>query len=91
MDGPRVDVIKRVIAGSVADNVRYGPKLRGNKLSDEEVQKLLSIADLDHSFLYKNGNELSVGQQQRVALARTLANEPEVILQCQPLCIFIFL
>ena len=66
------------IAGTVADNIRYGPKLKGNKLSDQEVQRLLNAADLDASFMNTNGNELSVGQQQRVALARTLANEPEV-------------
>lgn len=68
-----------LIAGTVADNVRYGPKLRGKKLSGEDVQSLLSVADLDASFINKNGNELSVGQQQRVAVARTLANDPEVI------------
>ncbi|KMT13216.1 hypothetical protein BVRB_4g086170 [Beta vulgaris subsp. vulgaris] len=70
--------------GTVADNVRYGPKLRGKKLSDEEVQSLLSVADLDASFINKNGNELSVGQQQRVAVARTLANDPEVLLLDEP-------
>lgn len=81
--------------GSVADNVRYGPRLRGKKLTEEEVHKLLTLADLDSSFLNKNGNELSVGQAQRVALARTLANDPEVVtylhinlsaLQLLPVC-----
>jgi len=75
------------IAGTVADNVRYGPKLRGKRLSDEEVLRLLNLADLDASFINKNGNELSVGQQQRVALARTLANQPEV-LYTQPFTYF---
>uniref|UniRef100_I1KQL3 ABC transporter domain-containing protein n=1 Tax=Glycine max TaxID=3847 RepID=I1KQL3_SOYBN len=64
--------------GSVADNVRYGPQLRGKKLSDDEVRKLLLMADLDASFMDKSGAELSVGQAQRVALARTLANSPQV-------------
>ncbi|KAA0058184.1 ABC transporter I family member 17 [Cucumis melo var. makuwa] len=63
--------------GTVADNIRYGPQLRGKKLSDDEVHKLLSLADLDSSFFSKIGSELSVGQAQRVALARTLANTPE--------------
>lgn len=70
--------------GSVADNVRYGPRLRGKKLTEEEVHKMLTLADLDSSFLNKNSNELSVGQAQRVALARTLANDPEVLLLDEP-------
>lgn len=68
----------KIISGAVADNVRYGPQLKGKKLSDNEVYKLLNLADLDSSFFSKSGGELSVGQAQRVALARTLANEPEV-------------
>ncbi|KAK7320172.1 hypothetical protein RJT34_04906 [Clitoria ternatea] len=70
--------------GTVADNVRYGPQLRGKKLSDDEVRKLLIMADLDASFMDKSGAELSVGQAQRVALARTLANSPEVLLLDEP-------
>uniref|UniRef100_A0A0D9WTM5 ABC transporter domain-containing protein n=1 Tax=Leersia perrieri TaxID=77586 RepID=A0A0D9WTM5_9ORYZ len=63
--------------GTVADNVRYGPQLRGKKLTDAEVQSLLSLADLDPALYTKPASELSVGQAQRVALARTLANDPE--------------
>ncbi|GJM97574.1 hypothetical protein PR202_ga14509 [Eleusine coracana subsp. coracana] len=63
--------------GTVADNVRYGPQLRGKKLTEAEVNNLLSLADLDPALSSKGASELSVGQAQRVALARTLANDPE--------------
>lgn len=76
--------IPALFEGTVADNIRYGPQLRGKKLSDDEVLKLLNLADLDSSFFSQIGSELSVGQAQRVALARTLANAPEVLLLDEP-------
>lgn len=70
--------------GSVADNIRYGPALRGEKLSDEKVAEYLDLADLESSLAARSVSSLSVGQGQRVALARALANEPEVLLLDEP-------
>ena len=58
--------------------MRYGPQLKGKTLTDKEVQNLLAFADLDPVLASRHASELSVGQAQRVALARTLANDPEV-------------
>ncbi|CAM6045970.1 unnamed protein product [Sphagnum compactum] len=70
--------------GTVADNVAYGPRLQGKRLTDAEIEGYLRQADLDVSFAKKSIIGLSVGQAQRVALARTLANQPEVLLLDEP-------
>ena len=71
---------------SVRDNVSFGPRMKGQKPSEymENVDHLLDIVGL-RDFKEKAIYELSGGMQQRVALARCLANDPDVILMDEPL------
>ncbi|MBU6349898.1 MAG: phosphate ABC transporter ATP-binding protein [Chloroflexi bacterium] len=70
---------------SIYDNVAYGPRIhglaRGNL--DQIVQAQLEAVGLwaeVRERLRSPATRLSVGQQQRLCLARTLAVEPEVLL-----------
>ncbi|MFQ6547106.1 ABC transporter ATP-binding protein [Aestuariibius sp. 2305UL40-4] len=71
---------------SVRENVGFGPSMKGMKRAEkrEIVDHLLDVVGLS-AFKEKAVYELSGGMQQRVALARCLANEPEVILMDEPL------
>src|SRR5688572_20231114 len=69
------------VPGSVADNVSFGPRLEGREVDPEGAVRL---AGLDPSFLERDASRLSVGEQQRVMLARALALEPEVLLLDEP-------
>ena len=70
----------------VAKNIGYGPRM--NKADKAEtaarVEELLQTVGLG-GFGDKRVYELSGGMQQRVALARCLANDPDVILMDEPL------
>ena len=70
---------------TVLDNAALGLKLRGmpKKQRYDEARRFLAIANL-HGVEHKYPHELSGGMKQRVAVARTLANAPEVMLMDEP-------
>ena len=71
---------------TVRENVGFGPRMK--KMARKEkrgiVDHLLEVVGLQ-DFKDKAIYELSGGMQQRVALARCLANDPDVILMDEPL------
>jgi taurine transport system ATP-binding protein len=71
---------------NVRDNIAFGPKMKGapKAATNKRVDELLAIVGL-RDFGDKMIYEMSGGMQQRVALARCLANDPDVILMDEPL------
>ncbi len=71
---------------NVRDNVEFGPRMKGVHIADrrktsDHLLEITGLKDFKDKMVY----ELSGGMQQRVALARCLANDPDVILMDEPL------
>ena len=66
----------RVAAGTVLDNLRLGT----GDLDEDSAGQLLTMVSLDPSFSARDATSLSVGERQRLCLARTLATGPKLIL-----------
>ena len=80
----------QVLPMSIYDNVAYGPRLHGvrqRRVLDEVVRRCLERSALWEEVagrLRAPASGLSLGQQQRLCLARGLAVEPEALLCDEP-------
>ena len=69
---------------TVKQNIAVGPNLHKISFADEECESLVQKVGLSLDYLDRPIETLSVGEQQRVALAQALANRPEVLMLDEP-------
>jgi len=69
--------------GTVAFNVAFGPRQSGVQLTNEQIDQILERVGLP-GYAERDVSGLSGGEAQRVSIARTLVNDPHILLLDEP-------
>ncbi|MFP7478549.1 phosphate ABC transporter ATP-binding protein [Terribacillus saccharophilus] len=69
-----------MLEGSVRDNIALPLQLAGKELKGEEAERMIQLVGLEADILDRSSRDLSGGQKQKVSIARTLLNEPDILL-----------
>lgn len=69
---------------SVIDNIRLSQTFSGAEYNHERILELTGKLGLNTNILHQKANQLSVGQQQRVAVIRALYHRPKLIIADEP-------
>lgn len=69
-----------MVDGDVYDNLSLPMRLQERSLEEEEAINILKVVGLEESQLHQNVKDLSGGQRQKLSIARTLVNRPNVLL-----------
>ncbi|WP_248895813.1 ABC transporter ATP-binding protein [Haloplanus halobius] len=69
--------------GTVRENVTIGPRLRGESVAEPRLRAVLDDVALK-GYADREASDLSGGEAQRVAIARTVVNDPDVLLLDEP-------
>jgi putative ABC transport system ATP-binding protein len=69
-----------MINGDVLENLRLPLTLQGKSLGEKAAKDLLMDVGLGEEYLHRSVRDLSGGQRQKVSIARTLVNRPQILL-----------